>query len=489
VIALTLREIAELVHGSVEPPDAAGVLVTGPASVDSRQMASGGLFVAAVGEHVDGHDYVGAALTAGAAASLVTRPVEGPHVLVSDVLEALARLTRGVVDRLVLAGDLHVIGLTGSSGKTTTKDLLAQVLAAAATTVATEGSFNNELGLPLTALAADDATRFLVLEMGARGVGHIADLARMAPPRTGLVLNVGAAHLGEFGGRDATARAKSELVQALPSAAVGGVAVLNADDELVAAMAGVTSARVVTFGTSSGADVRADDVSLDEQGRPGFLLTAELSGAPGSTAGPSDVSAPVRLQLHGAHQVSNALGVAAVALAVGMSVADVAAELSAATPRSRWRMEVTRRSDGVTVVNDAYNANPDSMRAGLAALVAMRPPDGGRTWAVLGEMRELGAASDTEHAEIGRLTRRLGVDRLVVVGAGAHGIHAGAVAGGARDGEDSVAVADSDAARALLRDGLRPGDLVLFKSSRDAGLRYLGDAVAANVVDAREIDR
>jgi UDP-N-acetylmuramoyl-tripeptide--D-alanyl-D-alanine ligase len=470
VIALTLREVADVVGGSVEPPGAAEVVVTAPASVDSRRVAPGGLFVAAVGEHVDGHDYVGSALAAGAAGSLVTREVDGPQVVVPDVVAALGRLARAVVDRLVLDGGLVVVALTGSSGKTSTKDLLAQVLASSASTVAPEGSFNNELGVPLTALVADETTRFLVLEMGSRGIGHIADLTRMAPPEIGLVLNVGAAHAGEFGGRSMTARAKSELVQALPSAAAGGVAVLNADDELVAAMADVTSARVVTFGRSPGADVRAQDVSLDADGRPSFVLT---SGAAASAA--------VTLRVHGAHQVSNALGVAAVALALGLPLDDVAAALSAAEARSRWRMQVTHRADGVIVVNDAYNANPDSMRAGLEALVAMGRSGAGRTWAVLGEMLELGAASDAEHAEIGRLTRKLGVDRLVVVGEAARGIHAGAVAGGAQDGEDSVIVADSVAAQSLLRDALRPGDLVLFKSSRDAGLRWLGDTVAEEV--------
>jgi UDP-N-acetylmuramoyl-tripeptide--D-alanyl-D-alanine ligase len=473
MIALNLAEVGELVGGTVGPePAAAAVVVTAPATVDSRRVVPGGLFVAAVGEHVDGHDFVGAALAAGAAGSLVTREVEGPHVLVDDVIAALGRLARAVVDRLVIGGQLQVVALTGSSGKTGTKDLLAQTLRELGPFVATEENLNNELGVPLTALVADESTRHLVLEMGARVAGDIAYLTEVAPPRVGLVLNVGAAHIGPFGGKEAIARAKSELVQALPSAETGGVAVLNADDELVAAMAAVTTARVVTFGTSTGADVRAMDVSLDDQGRASFLLAA----------GESPDAAPVRLRVHGAHQVSNALGAAAVALALGMSIGSVAAALTAAEPRSRWRMQVTRRSDGVTVVNDAYNANPDSMRAGLAALVSMARSGDGRTWAVLGEMLELGAASDTEHAEIGRLTRKLGVDRLVVVGAGARGIHAGAVADGASDGEESVAVPDSQTALSLLRDELRSGDVVLFKSSRDAGLRWLGDAVAAEEI-------
>jgi UDP-N-acetylmuramoyl-tripeptide--D-alanyl-D-alanine ligase len=475
MITMTLAEIAQVAGGRVEPADAADVAVTAPAAVDSRLVSPGGLFVALAGEHVDGHDFVPAALQSGAVAALVSRPVAGPQVQVDDVLLALGRLSRAVVDRLVLTGGLCVVAVTGSSGKTSTKDLLAQVLSAAGPTVAPEASFNNELGVPLTALAADEATRYLVLEMGARGAGHIAYLAESAPPRVGLVLNVGAAHAGEFGGREATARAKSELVRALPAAAAGGVAVLNVDDPLVAAMAQDTGARVVSFGTAPDADVRADDLVLDDQGRARFTLVAQ------------GVSAPVTLQLHGAHHVSNALAAAAVALELGLDHADVARALSAARVISRWRMEVTQRPDGVIVVNDGYNANPDSMRAGLEALAAMARADGDhrrRTWAVLGEMLELGAASDHEHREIGRLTRRLGIDRLVVVGDGARGIHAGAVAGGAADGEESVVVPDSEAAQVLLRDRLRPGDLVLFKSSRDAGLRWLGDAVAGEVAVA-----
>ncbi len=474
MIALTLAEIAELLGGTHPVAEPADVVVTAPASVDSRQMPRGGLFVAAVGEHVDGHDFVGAALAAGAAASLVSREVEGPHVVVHDVVAALGQLARAVVDRLVLDGGLQVVALTGSSGKTGTKDLLAQTLRELGPVVATEQNLNNELGVPLSALVADESTRHLVLEMGARVVGDITYLTGVAPPRVGLVLNVGAAHIGPFGGKEGIARAKSELVQALPSAGAGGVAVLNADDELVAAMAAVTTARVVTFGESTGAGVRAVDVSLDDEGRAGFLLAPE--GSPDT--------APVSLRAHGRHHVSNALGAAAVALSLGMSLDRIAAGLSEAESRSRWRMQVTRRPDGVTIVNDAYNANPDSMRAGLAALVSMVRNGDGRTWAVLGEMLELGAASDAEHAKIGRLTRRLGVDRLVVVGAGARGIHAGAVADGAREGEDSVVVPDSEAALSLLRGALRAGDVVLFKSSRDTGLRWLGDAVAE---DADEV--
>jgi UDP-N-acetylmuramoyl-tripeptide--D-alanyl-D-alanine ligase len=263
VIPLHLAELARLAGGVVGAGDA---LVTAPVAVDSREVVPGGLFAAVRGKRVDGHDFVEQALDHGARASLVSRPVAGAHVLVDDVVVALGRLARGVVDVLV-PGGLVVVGVTGSSGKTSTKDLLAQLLSGAGPTVAPVGSFNNEIGVPLTALRADAGTAYLVVEMGARGAGHIADLCRTTPPRIGVVLNVGTAHAGEFGGSEATARAKSELVQALPAAAAGGVAVLNADDRRVVAMAGLTTARVVTVGTAPAADVRAEEVRLDARGR------------------------------------------------------------------------------------------------------------------------------------------------------------------------------------------------------------------------------
>jgi UDP-N-acetylmuramoyl-tripeptide--D-alanyl-D-alanine ligase len=465
VIPLRLAELAGLAGGEVGAGEA-DALVSAPAAADSRLVVSGGLFVAVRGERVDGHDYVEQALAAGAVASLASRPVPGPHVLVEDTVAALGRLARAVVDRLV-EGGTHVVGLTGSSGKTSTKDLLAHLLAPAGPTVAPEGSLNTEVGVPLTVLRADAGTRHLVLEMGARGVGHIAYLCRVAPPRLGVVLNVGSAHAGEFGGREATARAKSELVQALPDASAGGVAVLNLDDPLVAAMAAVTSARVVTVGTSPEADVRATDVRLDERGRPSYLLHA-----------PGAEPVPVTLPLHGEHHVANSLAAVAVALELGPAAGEVAEGLGRVTPASRWRMEVTERSDGVLVVNDAYNANPDSVRAALAALAAMA--GGRRTWAVLGEMLELGAASVAEHEAVGRLARRSGVDRLVAVGEGARAVHAGALAEGALEGEESVVVADVPAALELLASQLRPGDAVLVKASRGAGL----ERVAAGLLGA-----
>ncbi len=462
MISLTLAEVAAATGGRLADADPAST-VDGPVVVDSRTAEPGGLFVAVRGERVDGHDYAGAAVAAGATAVLATRAVGVPAVVVDDSVAALGRLARAALHRLPAA---RVVAVTGSQGKTGTKDLLAAVLTAAAPTVATAGSFNNEIGLPLTVLAADPTTRHLVLEMGARGSGHIAYLCTLARPTVGVLLNVGVAHLGEFGTREAIAVAKGELVEALPAT---GTAVLNADDALVMGTARRTSARVLTFGAGPGADVRSGDVRLDAQARPTFRLDTPQGAA------------TVALALHGEHQVSNAAAAAAASLASGVPLDTVAAALEGARPRSRWRMEVSERPDGVTVVNDAYNANPDSVRAALKALVAMAGSPGTaprRSWAVLGEMRELGAASAQEHDAIGRLAVRLDVDRLVVVGEAARPMHLGAAHEGSW-GEESQHVPDAGAALSVLRAELRPGDVVLVKASRAAGL----EAVAAGLLD------
>ncbi len=474
MIALTLGELARIVDGELAAGTDPALTVTGPAFLDSREVVPGGLFAAFDGEQVDGHDYAAAAVAAGAAAMLGSRDVGVPAVLVADVEKALGRLAREVLARLP---GTTVIALTGSSGKTSTKDLLGQVLSGHGPTVFTEGSFNNEKGLPLTVLRADQDTRFLVLEMGARGIGHIRFLCELAPPSVGLVLNVGTAHVGEFGSKEQTALAKGELVESLPA---DGLAVLNADDPLVAEMRSRTAAPVLTFGESDTASVRAEDVELDENGFARFTVVLSAANASLSPAKPDQAdgtSAPVALQVVGEHHVSNALAVAAVCIGIGMSVPDVAAGLSAARALSGGRMAVTTRPDGVVVIDDAYNANPESVRAGLKALaiLARSRPDA-RSWAVLGQMAELGDRSVEEHDAIGRLAVRLRIDRLVAVGAAAAMIHAGAGHEGS-GGQDSALVADPDEAIALLREQLRPGDVVLVKASKSVGLRRVARAL------------
>lgn len=463
MIPMSLSQIAALTGGrlhGISEQDASALVVDGPVVTDSREAGPGGLYVARVGESMDGHQFVGSARDAGAVAALTTREVEDlPCVVVADIQDGFVALARGV---LQAHPEITVIGITGSSGKTSTKDLLASVLSAAGPTVAPVGSLNSEVGVPLTVCRIANDTRFLIVEMGARGMGHIEYLADIAEPTIGIVLNVGTAHVGEFGSREAIGRAKAELVAALPD---GGLAVLNADDPVVRAMVGQTAARALLVGASHEAGLRATDIDLDGAGRPSFTVSGD------------GVEAEMRvtLPLHGEHHVGNALAVIAVALECGMAMGVVAEALADARPASRWRMEVTERADGVTIINDAYNANPDSMRAALKALVAMGR--GRRTWAVLGSMLELGDESTTEHDAIGRLAVRLNVSRLVVVGETARPMASGAQHEGSW-GDEAVWVPDADAAYELLSRELAAGDVVLFKSSRDAGLRWLGDRLA-----------
>ena len=457
MIALDAAGVAAAVGGSlVDCPDPR-VQVTG-AAADSRLVTPGDLYVAIAGERVDGHDFAAAAHGAGAVLTLGSRPTGLPTVVVDDPVAALGRLASHVLASLP---DATVVAITGSSGKTTTKDLVAGLLEDLGPTVAPSGSFNTEVGVPLTILRATEATRFLVLEMGARGLGHVATLCRIAPPDISVVLNVGSAHAGEFGGREVTARAKSEIVSALGP---DGLAVLNADDPLVAAMAELARGDVVTFGGGSAATVRAVDLVLDEGARPSFTLSTP------------EGQAPVRMQMVGEHMASNGCAAAAVALRLGMTVERVAQLLSGAQPRSRWRMEVTTTPDGVTVVNDSYNANPESMRAALRSLAAMGRGAGGRTFAVLGEMRELGEDSISAHDEIGRLAVRLDIWRTIAVGTGARALFLGAAQEGSWN-DEAAWVPDPQAAVAAVRKQVRPGDVVLVKASRSVGLEAVANAL------------
>jgi UDP-N-acetylmuramoyl-tripeptide--D-alanyl-D-alanine ligase len=505
MIRLTVAQIADIVGGEladISAQAAADLHVTGTVEFDSRKVTPGGLFLALPGARSDGHDHAGSAVAAGAVAVLAARPVGVPAIIVSPagppairrgqgglagvlehdndgsgtaVLAALAKLAAAVAAELV-AGGLTIVGITGSSGKTSTKDLLAAVLEPLGEVVAPPGSFNNELGHPWTVLRATGSTDYLILELSARHPGNIAELAAIAPPAIGVVLNVGTAHLGEFGSRDAIAQTKSELPQAVPRS---GVVILNVDDPAVAAMADVTAARVVRVSrhsrTDAGAtDVWAGPVTLDELARPQFTLHS------------ADGARDIRLAVHGDHQVSNALCAAAVALECGATTEQVAKALAGAGPVSQHRMRVSTRADGVTVIDDAYNANPDSMQAGLQALAWIARGSSGagnrRSWAVLGEMAELGDDAISEHDRIGRLAVRLDVSRLVVVGMGRSmsAMHHGAVMEGARGsaGERETAiVADANAALALLRAELQPGDVVLVKASNAAGLGALADSL------------
>ncbi len=508
---MTIARIADIVGGEladITAEEAASTRVTGTVEFDSRAIGPGGLFLALPGARSDGHDFAAAAVASGAAAVLAARPVGVPAIIVKKpgvadggvdvssgalefdtdgsgaaVLAALAKLAAAVAAELVADG-LTIIGVTGSSGKTSTKDLLAAVLDPLGQVIAPPGSFNNELGHPWTVLRATPDTDYLILEMSARHPGNIAALAAIAPPQIAVVLNVGTAHLGEFGSREAIANTKAELPQAVPAS---GVVILNVDDTAVAAMADKTAARVVRVSREPGSevDVWAGPVALDDLARPRFTLHADGG------------EVEVALAVHGDHQVGNALCAAAVALQCGAGLDQVAAALAGAGPVSRNRMQVGTRADGVTVINDAYNANPDSMRAGLKALAWMSRQSPGdlhgkrRSWAVLGEMAELGDDAITEHDAIGRFAVRLDVSRLIVVGTGRtmNAMHHGAVMEGSW-GSESTMVDDADAALALLRAELQPGDVVLVKASNSVGLGPLADAlVAAEDADDRNSDR
>jgi UDP-N-acetylmuramoyl-tripeptide--D-alanyl-D-alanine ligase len=450
VRALTAQWIADAVAGVLVADG--DTLVTSVVK-DSRDATPGALYVAFVGEHVDGHDYVDKAFAAGGTLALVSRTVDGPHILVDDVTAALGALARIYLEQLRHEGDLVVIGITGSNGKTSTKDILAQVLPHA---VAPVGSYNNEIGLPLTVLTAGTDTRHLVLEMGASAPGDIAYLTAIAPLDIAVVLMIGSAHAGAYGSMAALAEEKATL---LDGVVPGGTSILNADDPLVAAMIG-RAPRTVTFGFGE-ADVAGVD-RRTEAGRARFSVRGH----------------EVTLSLIGDHHATNALAAIAVALECGMTAGAAAAAVGAAVAVSPHRMALHSRADGVRILDDAYNASPESMRAAFRALKAVA--DGGRTWAVIGEMLEMGEASIAAHDFLGEDAVRLGIDHLVVVGHGARPAFVSAVREGSW-GDEAAFVATIDEARELIASRVAPGDTVLVKGSHGTGLWRLSDQLIEEV--------
>ena len=463
MIALTLAEIAQAVTGSLHLDGSeltADSVITGPVHTDSRDIRPGAIFVAKPGEVTDGHLFAPTALELGAALLIVERHLDLPvaQIVVPDVVVALGELAAEVVSRVRAGGRLKIVGVTGSNGKTTTKNLLRAVLERVGPTVAPRGSFNNWVGAPMTMLEITEDTEFLVVEMGASGSGSIARLMRLARPDIGIVLSVGLAHAGEFGGIEATTSTKAEMAVELLAT---DTAVLNADDPRVAGMAAQTRAGIVWFGLGGTAGVRASDVNATAAGTTFLLHLA--SGA----------SRSVSFRVLGEHHVMNALATAAAAERLGVGIDDIVTALESVSRAERWRMEVLGGRDGVTIINDAYNASPDSMTAALKTLAQIRVP-GQRTIAVLGEMAELGELSGEEHDRIGLLAVRLNISQLIVVGAAARRMHISTINEGSWDGE-SAFVDTPDAAFELLSGSLQPGDTVLVKSSNSAGLRFLGD--------------
>ena len=463
MIALSFAEIASITGGDLHlaGSDAAETVVDGVVDTDSRNMSQGGIFVAKPGAETDGHRFVGAAVANGARLAIVEHMVDDAvsQIVVADVVEALGALASAVVARVREGGMLKIVGITGSNGKTTTKNFLARILQDDGETVSPINSYNNEVGAPVTMLRVTENTKYLVSEFGAAAPGSIAKLAGLVEPDVAVVLMVGMAHAGGFGGIEATAKAKAELVTA---SRADGTAVLNVDDPRVAAMADAAEIRGMTvlgFGQSETATVRASDVQVAADGTRATI-----------TADGRDL--PLHLKVLGAHHISNALAAITAAGALGVSAADAIARLETVEIAERWRMQ-PMGNDRVRIINDAYNASPDSMAAALRTLAQITGPEE-RTVAVLGAMSELGETAGEEHDRIGLLAVRLNIRRIVVVGPEARRLYLSAVGEGSWDSE-AIHLPDQDAAFEYLKTELREGDRVLVKSSNSVGLRHLGD--------------
>lgn len=447
MIPMSLAQVAAVMDGKLSETADPEAVVTGGVEFDSRKAGPGGLFLAIPGGKVDGHDFAAKAASQGAVATIATRPIDSPAIYVDNGIDALTKLAK----HIAAASKARIIGVTGSNGKTSTKDLIGQLCADFGPTVATEGNFNNELGHPYTVCRVEPDTEYLVLELAARGLGHITQLCEIAPPTIGVVLNVGISHLDGFGSIETTAQAKSELPQFLGA---DGIVFLNADDPRVAAMEDVTSAQTYTFGLGEDATIRAVDIDPGD-GRHSFTLVTPASRA------------RVQLELWGAHHVYNALAAAGVLRKLGQTTEKIAEGLSRAGRLSERRMDVFTRADGTTVIDDSYNANPASMGAAVRTLGQL--PTEGRRIAVLGLMADLEEQSETCHRRLGEQVREAGIDEVIAVGEGTQPIVAGAGGDQSESGADGVTathVPDQAAAIALLQTRLRPGDAVLVKGSR-----------------------
>ena len=463
MIPMTISEIASIVHGEIYGI-AADLVITQIPVIDSRLASADTFFVAFNGEKVDGHDFVALAISAGAPFALVSKKVDAPSIVVEDVTKALSLLAHEVRRRLP---DLQVIGITGSQGKTTTKDLLLHILRTQGETIAPQGSLNNELGVPLTLLRCNEGTRFCISEMGARHIGDIAHLVEIAEPNIGMVLVVGSAHIGEFGSRENIAAAKAEMISSLPD---GSTAILGTYDPYTPHMADGLDLATLTFGEKHDCTVRAADIEYRE-GRAHFdLVTPEGRAAVG-------------LQLVGAHQLPNALAAAAAATALHVPIDTIAASLSTAELLSKWRMEMHEES-GLLLINDSYNANPESMAAALRTQALLAQERGGVTWAYLGKMHELGESEREDHAEIGKLACEIGIDHLICVGCDLYLAPAADSDIDLGDETQMHSFATHDESLSLVSH-FSAGDVVLVKASRAEEFNLLADKILATWKEAQ----
>ena len=448
MIPLSASTVADVMQGTLY--GSAEISANAEFQFDSREVKPGDVFLALRGEKADGHEFVSNALDNGAVLSIVTKPVSGTHIVVADVLDAIGALALYVRHQLA---NLKVVGITGSQGKTTTKDMLYSILKDDGKTVAARGSFNNDLGVPLTLLRCDTSTKFCIVEMGARHGGDISSLTKIALPDVGAVLKVGNAHIGEFGSREKIALAKGELVAGLKS---GAIAVLGTYDEFTPKMPISDDVRKMTFGVDHNCDVRAADIEF----RGGFahfdLVTPEAREG-------------VELRVLGLHQIPNALAAAAIAFSLGISTTRIAAALSMHESASKWRMEIHEGNE-TTLINDSYNANPESMEAALRTLVLLSQERGGRSWAFLGTMHELGPSAAQMHEEIGKLAVELGIDHLVAIGNQDYlrGLKDSSTVthyfGSVKDAESMISE-------------FEPGDVILVKASRAEHLEHLAESI------------
>ncbi len=452
MISLAATKIAEIVEGKLYGED---ISVTAAPVFNSTQATAGSIFLALKGPARDGHDFVSDAFAHGAVLALTTSQVSQRCIVVDDVTKALGMLAAFVRGELK---NLKVIAITGSQGKTTTKDLLSHLLSSQGSTVAPQGNFNNEIGAPLTILECTQQTKFCIVEMGARHIGDIAALCQMAKPDIGVVLKVGRAHVGEFGSQEAIAKAKSEMISSLHPTSL---AILGGYDEFTPEMAALHKGKTVVFGEKSSFEVRATDIEVRE-GRAHFDLVTPQGRA------------AVGLQVVGLHQIANALAVAAIAEGLGFNLDLIAQSLSMAKISSKWRMEI-HEFDGKVLINDCYNASPESMEAALRSLILFAQERGGEAWAFLGKMHELGESSASDHAHVGTLAQELGVDHLVCIGAPEY----------ARDivvkdeAAESMSIhycADIEQAQSLSLI-INAGDVALIKASRSEHLELLSDYI------------